>query len=111
MCATFSQTYEGNQISEVLQLSSVTCIPNWRKKTCKKTENLEENWKRKKGVENKWAGEEKREKGGKISFRKIGRKPLSKLFKLASFCCRHEWSPREIENDFFQFEIFCRIQS
>ena len=37
-------------------------------------------------------------KGKEICLGRIGRKSLRKLFKLASFCCCHEWSPGEIEN-------------
>ena len=61
------------------------------KKTCKKSEN--------------------QGKGGKeISLRRIGRKSLRKLFKLASFCSRHEWSPREIEN-YLNFSNLTSLES
>ena len=79
---------------------------------------LEENWKGKKGRRGK-RGQGKREKkeeakkrnrkaekGADISLRGIGRNSLRKLSKLASFCCRHEWSPREIENYLSNLKYF-----
>ena len=82
MCATFGKTYEGNQISGVSQLP-VPCIRTMKKE------------KHKKVLKTKCESSRKSVVGLELEGNLC-----TKLPKLASFCCRHEWGAGEIENSF-----------